>query len=183
MSFSPYTLAGHQFLGGGVELNPGDKFTFSAMGGRLQKSVRPDSLNLAIPAYHRVGGGFKPNITLGSKHCSHLFTPVTMKTHCAFRPTVLPNCLWKFDSRLKRQFFVKKHLTDYSSVPTENTLAPLVSDGRGIIPGFNYRESTRRFNAFKTAINHNSALPVGFGLERVDPDIKHWALITATTIL
>ncbi|HEX2970287.1 MAG TPA: hypothetical protein VHO46_14405, partial [Bacteroidales bacterium] len=39
MTFSPYTLNGHQFMGAGVELTPGSKFRFSAMYGRLQKAV------------------------------------------------------------------------------------------------------------------------------------------------
>jgi hypothetical protein len=60
MSFSPYTLSGHSFLGAGLDLNPGEKFSFSMMYGRLQKAVEADTLNSRnIPAYRRMGYGFK----------------------------------------------------------------------------------------------------------------------------
>ena len=67
MSFSPYTLSGHEFLGGGVELTP-DKipFKFSAMYGRLQKATEPDTLS-GDPSYKRMGGGFKVVAVFASK--------------------------------------------------------------------------------------------------------------------
>jgi hypothetical protein len=40
LNFSNYTLAGHSFLGGGVELNPG-KFRFGFIGGRFNKNTSP----------------------------------------------------------------------------------------------------------------------------------------------
>ena len=59
MTFSPYTLAGHEFMGGGVELTPPDMpFKFAAMYGRLRKAVYPDTLG-SDPSYRRMGGGFK----------------------------------------------------------------------------------------------------------------------------
>ena len=60
MSFSPYTLNGHQFRGAGVDLSPKGNWKFSAMAGRLQRAVAYDSANLnAMPAYERWGYGFK----------------------------------------------------------------------------------------------------------------------------
>ncbi len=58
MNFSPYTLAGHEFLGGGVELTPGETFKISAMYGRLRKAVNPDTTGTG-PSYKRMGGGLK----------------------------------------------------------------------------------------------------------------------------
>ncbi len=58
MSFSPYTLSGHEFFGGGVELTPGDKFEVAAMYGRLRKAVEADSSGMNA-SYRRVGGAFK----------------------------------------------------------------------------------------------------------------------------
>lgn len=60
MTFSNYTLAGHLFLGGGVELSPG-KWNFSAMGGRLNKDVQYDAVtgNINQIIYKRYGYGFK----------------------------------------------------------------------------------------------------------------------------
>ncbi len=58
MSFSPYTLAGHEFFGGGLELTPNKSLKFAAMYGRLQKAANGDTLG-SDPSYRRMGGGFK----------------------------------------------------------------------------------------------------------------------------
>lgn len=56
MTFSPYTLSGHEFFGGGVELKPDNGLRFAALYGRFRKAVRPDSL-VHEPMYRRMGGG------------------------------------------------------------------------------------------------------------------------------
>jgi hypothetical protein len=69
MAFSPYTLNGHQFTGGGVELAP-DKLPLkvSAMYGRLLRATEynPDE-RLNMPAYRRTGYGVKAEYT-GTKY-------------------------------------------------------------------------------------------------------------------
>lgn len=47
VTFSPYTLAGHTMLGGGVELNPG-KFRFGLMYGRLNRATVIDTTSLSL---------------------------------------------------------------------------------------------------------------------------------------
>jgi hypothetical protein len=60
MSFSPYTLNGHLFLGAGVEATPPGFIHVSAMYGRLQRAVAYDSTNLqSQPGYQRMGYGLK----------------------------------------------------------------------------------------------------------------------------
>ncbi|MBE0645545.1 MAG: hypothetical protein IH600_15795 [Bacteroidetes bacterium] len=56
ITFSPYTLAGHQFLGGALEGNPG-LFRFGLMYGRLQRAVQEDTAagRFTLPAYERTG--------------------------------------------------------------------------------------------------------------------------------
>ena len=59
MSFSPYTLNGHQFTGVGIELSPA-RWRVSAMGGRLLRKVDIDASNPAIrPNYERWGYSVK----------------------------------------------------------------------------------------------------------------------------
>jgi hypothetical protein len=61
MTFSNYTLAGHVFYGGGVDLSPG-KWRISAMYGRLRKAVEfnlTDSLQYTEASYKRMGFGLK----------------------------------------------------------------------------------------------------------------------------
>lgn len=71
MSFSPYTLSGHQFTGVGVDLTPEGSLKFSAMCGRLQRAVEMDTVNHTTQAaYRRIGYGAKlsyqkPLYTLG----------------------------------------------------------------------------------------------------------------------
>lgn len=60
LSLSPFSIAGHTFLGGAVEMNPG-VFRFAVLGGRFQKAREADSSGIfrLRPAYKRVGYGFK----------------------------------------------------------------------------------------------------------------------------
>jgi hypothetical protein len=63
MTFSPYSLNGHTFAGGGIELSPG-KYHISAMYGRLLKAVEYDTTETGAtnkPAYLRIGAGI--NVT------------------------------------------------------------------------------------------------------------------------
>ena len=60
MNFSQYTLAGHLFAGGGIELTPG-KWQVKMMGGRLNKAIAYDPLtdNLNEITYQRYGYGLQ----------------------------------------------------------------------------------------------------------------------------
>jgi hypothetical protein len=59
MSFSPYTLNGHMFTGGGLELTPG-KWNIGLMGGRLMRKVEYNAeLPGVMPSYERLGTGAK----------------------------------------------------------------------------------------------------------------------------
>jgi hypothetical protein len=60
INFSRYTMAGHTFLGAGVEATPGN-FRFGFVYGRFLKAVEDDSLNLeyVIPAFKRNGYSVK----------------------------------------------------------------------------------------------------------------------------
>jgi hypothetical protein len=58
MNFSPYTLAGHVFTGGGLELTPG-KFKFASMYGKLKRASQFDFENGSDinMSYKRMGWG------------------------------------------------------------------------------------------------------------------------------
>ncbi|HLG04456.1 MAG TPA: hypothetical protein VI731_12730 [Bacteroidia bacterium] len=60
MSFSPYTLNGHVFAGGGIELTP-NGFYFGAMYGRLKKAVEPNIIDNSYEgiSYRRTGAALK----------------------------------------------------------------------------------------------------------------------------
>lgn len=62
LNFSPFTLAGHAFLGTGIELTPG-KWRFGAMYGRFVKAVEDNPTAIGpfghLPAYRRTGHSVK----------------------------------------------------------------------------------------------------------------------------
>lgn len=62
LSYSPFTLAGHAFLGAGIDLTPG-KLRFGAMYGRLNKAIEDDPALTGpmghLPAYRRTGYSVK----------------------------------------------------------------------------------------------------------------------------
>ena len=76
MSFSPYTLSGHSFKGGGVELTPGN-WRLALMAGQMRKAIEYNPLNesSAIPSYKRMGYGIKLGYEKGAGSISvNVFT-------------------------------------------------------------------------------------------------------------
>ncbi|MEZ4920971.1 MAG: hypothetical protein R2792_17850 [Saprospiraceae bacterium] len=70
MHFSPYTLAGHSFMGAGIEMKPG-KFRFAAMYGRLRKArdYNDDTDFAFYPAvYKRMGYAVKMGLGSDRNH-------------------------------------------------------------------------------------------------------------------
>jgi len=67
VSFSPFTLSGHVFLGGGLELNPGI-FRFGAIYGRFVKSTTGDSSNLGFYPSTYERNGYSIKLGLGTNN-------------------------------------------------------------------------------------------------------------------
>jgi len=67
VSFSPYTLAGHTLLGGGVELQPG-KFRFGFMTGRLNRATTIDTTTGAVQPYSFSRYGTAVKVGYGTEH-------------------------------------------------------------------------------------------------------------------
>ncbi|RZK00688.1 MAG: hypothetical protein EOO43_25095, partial [Flavobacterium sp.] len=76
LEFSPFTLAGHNFLGGGVELNPG-KLRLGFIYGRFNKAIEEDvNQPLALaqqPAYKRIGYSAKLGLGTDRNHFDLIF--------------------------------------------------------------------------------------------------------------
>lgn len=76
IQFSPFTLAGHSFLGGGVELNPG-KLRFGLIYGRFNKAIEEDPSQLSAfgqtPAYRRTGYSVKLGLGSETNHVDLIF--------------------------------------------------------------------------------------------------------------
>ena len=66
MSFSPFTPAGHSFLGAGLELNPGI-FRFGAVYGRFSQKTIPNTVNPLDTLQSPTRKGYSVKIGLGSQ--------------------------------------------------------------------------------------------------------------------
>jgi len=94
--FSPFTLAGHRFLGVGTELNPG-KFRFGAVYGRFNKAVVEDTsiindpnnylLSQPVPAYSRNGYSFKLGVGTRRNHVDLIYFKAKDKANSIPLPT------------------------------------------------------------------------------------------------
>ncbi|WP_128755402.1 porin, partial [Aquimarina sediminis] len=74
MTFSPYTLSGHQFTGAGVDLTPEGPFKLSAMYGRLLKeSEYNEDDPQSQAAYKRMGYGAKASYDFGKFSLGAIF--------------------------------------------------------------------------------------------------------------
>ena len=72
MSFSPFTLQGQTFAGGGIELNPG-KFRFGAFYGRLDKASNRITGNIPQPQYKRTAWGGKIGVGTEQEYLDVIF--------------------------------------------------------------------------------------------------------------
>jgi hypothetical protein len=181
MSFSPYTLNGHQFLGGGVELSPPGNFKVSVMAGRLQKRALPDSSGIVEPAYYRFGSGIKGEYTFegGSVSISTFYAKDDKNSLPAYDDSL------GYDLKPKENFcyslagnITKIKNVNFSfeigqSLITEDINAEQQESGRAYVPGFTYRTSTHRYTAYKLNSGVNTVIgTVGLGYERIDPGYK-----------
>ncbi|CAL2094957.1 conserved hypothetical protein [Tenacibaculum sp. 190524A05c] len=177
MSFSPYTLAGHQFTGGGVELTPNGGFTFSAMSGRLLKATEDSTDERTIPAYRRMGYGAKFGYT-GKRYSVEVIGFYAKDEENSI--SAVPE---------DKQVFPKENLVlslggsvaitdglqfsgEYASTAiTKDTRAEKVSFSQGLAGlFFNNRASTEHYKAFRTELNYTfDKYNFGVGYERIDP--------------
>lgn len=179
MSFSPYTLNGHQFLGGGVELSPPGNFKVGVMAGRLQKRVLPDTLGIVEPAYHRFGSGIKGEYTFdgGSITISTFYAKDDKNSLPLFADStqIKPqeNFCYSLAGNISKIKNVNFSFEIGQSLITEDIYAQPLESRRAYVPGFTYRTSTHRFTAYKMNSGVNTVIgTVGFGYERIDPGYK-----------
>ncbi|OHT45417.1 porin family protein [Flavobacterium tructae] len=182
MTFSPYTLSGHQFTGFGVDLTPQGKFKISAMYGRLLKSNEFDSAYPDIlPAYKRFGYGFKTaysleKINLGltlfkaKDQINSLNNPVPFELDVAPKE----NAAISFETNFK--LFQKLQVsTEYaSSSITEDLRVVANGKAKGVSSFLLGRNSTTTsYNAFKGQLAYPAGKgTLGLGYERIDPNYR-----------
>ena len=179
MSFSPYTLNGHQFRGIGVDLTPDGPWKFSAMYGQLQKAVEYDPLNHnAQPGYKRMGYGTKIGYTQQSYMLGlTVFRAKDELSSLAFRPDSLQiypqqNMVISWEAKVKPMSGLELSAEFATSSLTRDIRdLSLKKEDKNYLSWFSQQNgSTSYYNAFKTQMNYSyKKSTLGVGYERVAP--------------
>ena len=183
MTLSQYTLAGHQFLGAGIELNPG-KFRFAFMNGRFNRAVEEDTAEIGVqePAYERTG--FAGKIGFGSdENFVDLIAlkakddPASLKNQPAGSET-LPgeNLVLGAAARITPaaglSFDVDFGVSDYTRDVRADTIE-VASEINGLGGVIQPRTSTAIYSAMTVAANYSfGGGGVRASYSRVDPDYR-----------
>ncbi len=182
MTFSPYTLSGHQFTGGGFDLNPEGKFQISAMYGRLLKATEYNADEpQAITAYQRRGYGIKTAYDFDFMKLGVILFKATDATNSIENPFPIElglspkdNAVVSFESEFKL-FEKAQFRAEYAiSGITEDTQLTDKRSQNGIL-SFLLDEniSTNYYNALNLSFNYPAGNgTLGAGYERIDPDYK-----------
>ena len=179
MSFSPYTLSGHTFLGVGADLSPEGRWSGSAMYGRLQKAVAADTTSGSnrVPAFRRMGGGAKVTYRYERDQVSlTFFRAADDTTSLASVPEdagVLP------EENTVVSLGGTKSLGPRFLLSAEVASSALSRDRRSLVgdqnhfPTFRHRLSTVYRQAYQGGITYQGqSYTLGLGYERVDPGYR-----------
>lgn len=182
MSFSPYTLSGHQFTGGGLELNPEGKFQISAMYGRFLKATEYNAEEpRAITAYKRMGYGVKTAYDFDFMKLGLILFKAKDEESSIENPFPIElglspkeNAVLSFESEFRLLDNAQIRIEYAISGVTENTRLTDAPDSNGIL-GFILKEniSSNYYNALNASISYHAGNgTLGVGYERIDPGYK-----------
>lgn len=201
LTFSPYTLAGHTFLGGGVEATPG-KWKFGAMYGRMLKAVKEDTLSneTITPSFQRKGTGAKAGFEKDGKGIEtsmfYAKDQVSSIPYIPINTEVLPaeNFVWNLAGkyRLSKQLSLQ---AEYANSILTRDIRALNVNGGAEFP-IQRKQSTGSYDAYKASATY-SIKKINFqaAYERVNPgyqslgayffnnDLENITLNTSTKVL
>lgn len=187
LQWSQYTLAGYNFLGGGVELNPG-KLRFGFIYGRFNKAIEEDPLLITsfsqTPAYRRTG--FSTKLGWGTERNHVDITMLKAKdqvgslknTPSSFNLTPSENLVLGISSKFS---FLKHFVFDVDasgSLYTRNLLADTVKNLKLEKVDFikdliTLNASTQLLTAGHTSLGYQGKnYNVLVKYKRIDPDFK-----------
>jgi hypothetical protein len=185
MTFSPYTLNGHIFFGAGADYKPkGSKFSASAMYGRLQKAVQPDSTDRNnVPYYQRMAYGLK--LAYDSKgDFVHLiaFRAADDPGSLAYVPDdtdILPQQNLVLSVQAGKRVGPLSITGEIAGSALNRDVREQQNDleSRNVFshtgPLFRHSNSSEYYNAYRTNIAYNAeSFTVGVGYERIDPGYR-----------
>ncbi len=184
MSFSPYSLSGHLFLGAGIEIDPPGLFYGSAMYGRLQKAVEYDSTNTTqTAAFKRMGYGIKVGIAEDGDYIDVNFFRAYDDIN-SIDTTLLETSLLPEENSVMSVSFCKKILSDISfqgelanSLITTDTRTDQSEIDNAFLKPPSWFMQTKTSTISRYAIKSNityrqDRYSLGLGYERVDPEYR-----------
>ncbi|MCB0651783.1 MAG: hypothetical protein KDC85_10945 [Saprospiraceae bacterium] len=186
MTFSPYTLAGHTFLGTGIEITPG-KFRFSAMYGKLRNAAEVDTTYSYVqPSFKRLGYGFKIGVGNEEQYVDLILFKAKddAQSLVESQESITPaeNLVLGVSAQfsLFKRVFVHYDVAGSIFTRDMNSLAIFIEDTPKVYETFlsnNFFEakaSTRTNLANKVSINyqHPKAFNIRFEYERIDPQYE-----------
>lgn len=178
MSFSPYTLSGHQFFGVGLDLAPPGKLKYSVVYGRFQRGIQsPDSGITSQSAYKRMGMGFK--VAYDEKNYQFSFNLFRAKDDTSSLSNRPPDITPQENIALgiTAGITIYKGLRlsmEYAASTLTRDLRPADSGklkNTGFLIGKN--SSTSTSHAIKAGLNYaHGTFAMGLGYERIDPQYR-----------
>ena len=183
MTFSPYTLNGHQFSGAGLDFAPKGGLKMSAMYGRFQKSVEFDSTNKnTAAAYKRFGYGARIGYEkTGYSFGLNMFTAYDRVASLQNKPDMLEiypqhNLVTSATLGLKPIKgidFTSEYAISALTKDIRDTTSVTAKSGNVLSGLIGAKNSTAYYKAFKFQINLTiKKSTLGFGYERIDPGYK-----------
>lgn len=175
MTFSPYTLSGHQFLGAGVELAPPGKWKYAALYGRFQRATEaPDSGMYTQSAYRRMGYGFKVGYEEKLYNVSfNLFRAKDDTTSLLRRPvdvTPQENIAGSVEGSVTIYKGLRFNM-EYAMSMLTRDLRNADSSAKNGFLGKN--SSTNNSQAIRAGLNYvHGTFGMGVGYERIDPQYR-----------
>lgn len=182
MSFSPYTLNGHQFTGLGVDLTPERKWRVSAMYGRLLKASEFNADDpQSLPAYDRFGYGIKLGYSFDKLVLGGIFFKAKDEESSLQNPTPIEleiqprdNVVLSLESKLK--LFEKGEITAEVAVSTltENTSATGEVPENIVFAGLlDANATTNQYKAYNLGFSYALGQgAVGINYEYIDPEYR-----------
>ncbi|WP_051398113.1 hypothetical protein [Runella limosa] len=182
VQFSPFTLAGHTFLGGGFEINPG-KLRLGAVYGRFNKAISTDLANpdQALPSFKRTGYAVKLGYGTASNYVDlNLLNAADDQNSITPNESIAParNTVLGLTSRFTLVKKVSFELDAAGSAYTRDTRAQLILLEQGsLLKAFTIfmpaQLSTQLTTALQTAVGYQDKV---FGLKlqykRIDPNFQ-----------
>ncbi len=188
INYSQFTLAGHTFLGAGVDLHPGI-FRFGFISGRFNRATPVDTIVKSFQPYTYSNHGFAGKIGIGKG--ADFFEVSMLKAkddsssvhpRTEFKGTVTPaeNIVIGINGQVKFLKVFTFNIEAATSLYTRNlnnktALSDSVNKGITKILGsfINTNNSTERYNAIQTSLGfHQKIFSARLQYRRVDPDYK-----------